>query len=83
MQGELPGQSVEEIALEAAIAAVEDGGWQDVDMAIRVAMKLPIPSGDREVPNVLLTKQNIGTPRDSYDLPSDYLTQFEKLWQVG
>jgi ribose transport system substrate-binding protein len=59
------------------------GGWQDLDMAIRVAMKLPIPAGDHVVPVALLTKQNIGTPQDSYDIPSDYAAQFEKLWKVG
>jgi hypothetical protein len=58
-------------------------GWQDVDMAIRMAMHLPIPAGDGLVPWVLLTKANIGTPSDSYDRPADYPAQFEKLWHVG
>lgn len=59
------------------------GGWQDVDMAIRKVMNLPIPQGDQVVPTVLLTKANIGTPSESYDVPVDYAAQFEKLWQVG
>jgi ribose transport system substrate-binding protein len=59
------------------------GGWQDIDMAIRTVMHLPIPQGDHDVPAVLLTKANIGTPSDSYDVPADYAAQFEKLWQVG
>lgn len=59
------------------------GGWQDVDMAIRKVMNLPIPQGDQVVPTVLLTKANIGTPSESYDVPADYAAQFEKLWQVG
>jgi ribose transport system substrate-binding protein len=59
------------------------GGWQDIDMAVRVVMHLPIPAGDHVVPIALLTKDNIGTPQDSYDIPSDYATQFKKLWQVG
>ena len=59
------------------------GGWQDMDMAIRTVMGLPIPQGDHIVPIALLTKDNIGTPKDSYDIPSDYAAQFKKLWQVG
>ncbi|HEX3960786.1 MAG TPA: hypothetical protein VHZ03_29895 [Trebonia sp.] len=58
-------------------------GWQDVDIAIRAVMHLPIPAGDGVVPWVLLTKANIGTPSDSYDRPVDYPAQFEKLWHVG
>ncbi|WP_375476291.1 sugar ABC transporter substrate-binding protein [uncultured Jatrophihabitans sp.] len=60
-----------------------ESGWQDVDMAIRKVMNLPIPQGDHEVAVALLDKSNIGTPKDSYDLPADYATQFKKLWQVG
>ena len=59
------------------------GGWQDVDMAVRVSMGLPIPAGDHIVPIAVLTKSNIGTPQESYDIPSDYASQFEKLWNVG
>lgn len=59
------------------------GGWQDVDIAIRHVMNLPIPEGDHSAAPVLLTKDNIGSPKDSYDVPSDYAAQFAKLWQVG
>ena len=59
------------------------GGWQDMDMAIRFAMHLPESPGDEQVPWVLLNKSNIGTPSDSYDVPSDYPSLFEKLWDVG
>jgi ABC-type sugar transport system substrate-binding protein len=58
-------------------------GWQDVDIAIRLAMHLPAAAGDNDVPWVLLTKANIGTPSDSYDRPAGYPAQFEKLWHVG
>jgi hypothetical protein len=58
-------------------------GWQDVDIAIRIAMHLPIPAGDGVVPWVLLTKSNLGPPSDSYDRPADYPALFEKLWHVG
>jgi hypothetical protein len=58
-------------------------GWEDVDMAIRYVMHLPIPAGDHKDSRVLLTKDNIGTPRDSYDIPADYAEQFKKLWRVG
>ena len=58
-------------------------GWQDVDMAIRLVMRLPIPAGDQQVPWVLLTKSNIGGPEDSFDRPANYAEQFERLWRVG
>jgi ribose transport system substrate-binding protein len=59
------------------------GGWQDVDIAVRTVMKLPIPDADHTDPTYLLTKDNIGTPRDSFDVPTDYSAQFKKLWLVG
>jgi hypothetical protein len=70
-------------ALATAGSPLTLGGWQDVDMAIRYVMHLPIPAGDHTVPWVLLTKSNIGTPSDSYDKPAGYAAQFEKLWHVG
>ena len=60
-----------------------EGGWQDMDMAIRFAMHLPESPGDLQVPWVLLNKSNIGTPSDSYDVPTNYPSLFEKLWDVG
>ena len=59
------------------------GGWQDMDMAVRFAMHLPASPGDNVVPWVLLNKSNIGTPSDSYDVPTDYPALFKKLWDVG
>jgi hypothetical protein len=59
------------------------GGWQDMDMAIRFVMHLPASSGNNVVPWVLLNKSNVGTPSDSYDVPADYPSLFEKLWDVG
>jgi ribose transport system substrate-binding protein len=59
------------------------GGWQDMDMAIRAAMHLAPSPGDNVVPWVLLNKSNLGTPSDSYDMPADYPSLFEKLWHVG
>jgi ribose transport system substrate-binding protein len=58
-------------------------GWQDMDMAIRFAMHLPESPGDEQVPWVLLNKSNVGTPSDSYDVPANYPSLFEKLWDVG
>jgi hypothetical protein len=54
-----------------------------MDMAIRFAMHLPESPGDLQVPWVLLNKSNIGTPSDSYDVPANYPSLFEKLWDVG
>jgi hypothetical protein len=59
------------------------GGWQDMDMAIRAVMKLPPSPGDNVEPWVLLNKSNISTPSDSYDVPTDYPSLFEKLWHLG
>ena len=59
------------------------GGWQDMDMAIRDVIHLPPSPGDTVVPWVLLNKSNIGSPSDSYDVPTDYPSLFEKLWHVG
>ena len=61
---------------------VEDG-WQDIDMAIRHVMNLPIPAGDNVVPWTLLTKSNIGTPKDSWEAPDNYPQLFKQLWHVG
>ncbi|QRP42840.1 substrate-binding domain-containing protein [Amycolatopsis sp. FDAARGOS 1241] len=58
------------------------GGWQDVDEAIRFAMGLPVPEGDHSAAPILLTKNNIGKARDSYDVPVDYADQFMKLWKL-
>jgi ribose transport system substrate-binding protein len=60
-----------------------EGGWQDMDMAVRFAMHLPESPGDEQVPWVLLNKSNIGTPADSYDVPTNYPSLFKKLWDVG
>jgi ribose transport system substrate-binding protein len=59
------------------------GGWQNVDIAVRKVMGLPVPEGDHVAPVTLLTKGNIGTPRDSYDIPADFADQFKKLWNVA
>jgi len=59
------------------------GGWQDMDVAIRTVMGLPIPEADHQVIPYLLTKDNIGTPRDSFDVPVGYQDQFKELWKVN
>ena len=58
-------------------------GWQDVDIAILLVLHQPVPAGDGVVPWVLLTRSNIGAPSDSYDVPTNYPSLFEKLWDVG
>lgn len=59
------------------------GGWQDVDVAVRTVMNLPIPEADHEAQTYLLTKDNIKKPADTVDLPADYQEQFKQLWKVG
>jgi ribose transport system substrate-binding protein len=67
----------------AATNPLVSGGWKDMDVAIRTVMGLPIPEADHQVQVALLTKDNISTPRDSYDTPADYAEQFKKLWKVN
>lgn len=69
--------------LATMITPLVEGGWQDMDIAIRHVMGLPIPEGDHIATNAVLIKSNIGKPQDSYDIPTDYAAQFKKLWQVG
>ena len=59
------------------------GGWQDVDIAVRTVMQLPVPDADHTVSSYLLTTDNIGKPSDSFDVPVGYPEQFKKLWKVG
>jgi ribose transport system substrate-binding protein len=57
--------------------------WLGVDAVLRAMQKLPIGKEHELLPLPLLTKDTIGTPADSYDLPSDYQEQFKKLWLLG
>lgn len=59
-----------------------EGGWQDMDEAIRHVMGLPIPAEDHRARAYLLTKDNIETPSDSYDLPANYEALFKQIWRV-
>jgi hypothetical protein len=69
-------------ALYSASSPLTYGGWQDIDAAIRTVMGLHIPEADHRADAYLLTKDNIGTPRESYDLPIGYEEQFKRLWKV-
>jgi ribose transport system substrate-binding protein len=56
-------------------------GWQFIDAAARHAEGMSVPQA--AAPSQLIVKANFkGTPRNSYDLPSNYQAQFEKLWKI-
>jgi ribose transport system substrate-binding protein len=64
--------------------ASEYSGWLDVDVAARLLEKARLPSpSDGGLPTQLLTQSNVGTPDNSYNLPSDYPTEFKSLWHVS
>jgi ribose transport system substrate-binding protein len=58
-------------------------GWLGVDAALRASQGLPVGEEHQLLPLPLLTKDTVGTPLDSYDLPTDYQAQFKKLWLLG
>jgi ribose transport system substrate-binding protein len=58
-------------------------GWLGVDAVLRAMQKLPISDEHELLPLPLLTKDTVGTPADSYDLPPDYQSQFKKLWLLN
>ncbi len=47
------------------------------------ATTLPAESAVSSGPPIqLLNKDDLGAPRDSWDVPTNYAEQFEKLWKV-
>jgi len=58
-------------------------GWAVVDEAARHVEGMEVPQDDGGSPNMLLTKDNVGTPSVSMELPSDYKDQFKQLWHVS
>jgi ribose transport system substrate-binding protein len=58
--------------------------WVAVDVAARYSegMALPDP-GDGGLPTQLILKSSDLPPANSYDYPTDYAAQFEKLWHVS
>jgi hypothetical protein len=53
--------------------------WQGVAAVLRAMQKLPIGPEHEQLPP--LTKDNVGTAADPYDLPTVYEDQFKKLWR--
>jgi ribose transport system substrate-binding protein len=82
--GSAQNQSNVKRGVEAATigSAFRYSGWLAVDAMLRHLAGMPIPAGDGGIPTQLLTKDTVGTPSDSYDLPSDYAAQFQRLWNV-
>jgi ribose transport system substrate-binding protein len=58
-------------------------GWQIMDVALRHAENMPIPTEDGGLPLQLLTQSTPFTVSNSYDEPSDYQQQFKALWHVS
>ena len=72
---------------EAATIGTEEhySGWLMVDAAIRHAEGMSIPDGDGGLPSQLVTAQSGGTfpVAESFDVPSNFASQFEALWGLG
>jgi ribose transport system substrate-binding protein len=61
----------------------EQYGWVGMDIVLRTALKMTVPSADSGSVLQILTKDNVGTPSPTgLSAPKDYQAQFEKLWGV-
>jgi ABC-type sugar transport system substrate-binding protein len=58
-------------------------GWVIIDAAARVSEGMTVPDGDDNTAIQLLVKGNFTTPQESLLAPTDYTSQFEKLWLVN
>lgn len=82
VQNEADVKSGTETAFEGF--ATSPSAWVIMDIALRSIEGMPmINSVDGGLPTQLLVKGNIGAPSDSYNLPANYVQQFEKAWKVG
>ena len=57
-------------------------GYQVIDVAVRHATGVPVTTNNAVLPTQILTKENVGDRKDTWNEPNDALAQFEKLWQV-
>jgi ABC-type sugar transport system substrate-binding protein len=57
------------------------GGWQAIDMLVRLANGIPQAAGE-EIPVQLMTKSNLNLS-DPFSLLGNYAALFEKDWGVG
>ena len=60
-------------------------GWMVLDAVLRLAEGSPLPrDAYAQGPAVvLLNKDNVGSPRPSWNAPADYAEQFKRLWHVA
>ncbi len=58
-------------------------GWGMVDAALRHAEGMPIPTSEKSVPSELDVHGGKFVISNSYDEPSNYAKQYEKLWKVS
>jgi ribose transport system substrate-binding protein len=63
--------------------ALTSGGWLVIDALLRHLEGMPVPEGDGGLPTQLLTTGGDFAVAPSYDEPSGYAAQFEKLWHVS
>jgi ribose transport system substrate-binding protein len=56
--------------------------WAGFDQALRKVEGQPVDTQDLQMPLQLLTKSTVGSSTDNWDVPSDALGQFEKVWHV-
>jgi ribose transport system substrate-binding protein len=63
--------------------ALASGGWLVLDAALRHLEGMPIPDGDGGLPTQLLVTGGNFAVSPSYNEPSNYASQFEKLWHIS
>lgn len=71
---------------EAAAALISNPilGWMVDDSLARLSESMSVPPGDSGAPQQLLVKDNVtSTDLNAYITPTDYPSQFKKLWQAG
>lgn len=62
---------------------ISQTGWQIIDIAARASLGMEVPAGDGGRPQRLLTKDNVGTPTESLDLPANFKDLYKALWGVA
>lgn len=58
-------------------------GWVAVDIAARTLLGMPVEQDKILRPQLLATKDNVGTPANFLAAPTDYQAQYKKLWGMS
>lgn len=59
-------------------------GWTGLDIVARHALGMQVPPGDGGRVEMIITKDNVGTPsKDGLQAPADFQDQYKKLWGLS